>query len=177
VIRTRRLFLRPFKAADLPAFSEVLADPDAMAPWGGPYDGVRAEHELEDYLSHARRHGFAPFAVERGDRLIGDLGLQHLEDGPAVELLYRLIPSAWGRGLASEAGDAALSYAFSELGLSEVIAVISESNGPSLRLAERLGFARGLSGTYYGQSLVRHHVTPPLHARAQLSRAWRVADR
>ena len=88
--------------------SQVLADPDAMAPWGGPYDEVRAAHELDGYLSHARRHGFAPFAVMLGDRLIGDLGLQHLEDGPEVELIYRMLPSAWGLGLATEAGDAAL---------------------------------------------------------------------
>lgn len=140
-----------------------------MAPWGGPYDEVRAAHELDGYLSHARRHGFAPFAVMLGDRLIGDLGLQHLEDGPEVELIYRMLPSAWGLGLATEAGDAALSYAFFELRLSEVIAVIAEDNGPSLGLAGRLGFVRGLPGTYYGQSLVRHHVTPPQHARVKMS--------
>jgi len=166
VIRTRRLLLRSFETTDLAAFSAVLRDPTTMATWGGPYGDARAEGELAGYLEHADRHGFAPFAVLFNGQLIGDIGLQLLEGGPEVELLYRLLPSAWRLGLATEAGDAALTYAFSVLGRSEILAVIAESNGRSVRLAERLGFVRGATGTYYGQSLVRHHVSPDLHAQA-----------
>jgi [ribosomal protein S5]-alanine N-acetyltransferase len=166
VIQTRRLFLRSFEATDLAAFSAVLGDPTAMAAWGGPYGDARAERELAGYLEHAERHGFAPFAVLFDGQLIGDIGLQLLEGGPDVELLYRLVPSACGVGPATEAGDAALAHGFSVLGLSEILAVIAESNGRSVRLAERLGFVPGATGTYYGQSLVRHHVSPDLHARA-----------
>jgi [ribosomal protein S5]-alanine N-acetyltransferase len=175
VIRTRRLLLRGFQNTDLAAFSAVLSDPITMSVWGGPYGDERAERELAGYLEHAARHGFAPFAVMFRGQLIGDIGLQHLEGGPDVELLYRLLPSAWGRGLATEAGDAALMHAFSTLERSEVVAVIAESNGRSLRLADRLGFTRGAIGTYYGQSLVRHRVSPDLHARAARRRAnWSV---
>jgi ribosomal-protein-alanine N-acetyltransferase len=170
VIRTRRLLLRTFEKTDLAAFSAVLSDPTTMAVWGGPYGDERAESELAGYLEHVERHGFAPFAVMFNGQLIGDIGLQHLEGGPEVELCYRMLPSAWGRGLATEAGDAALAYAFSTLGRSEVLAVIAESNGRSLRLAERLGFVRGATGTYYGQTLLRHHVSPDLHARASRRR-------
>lgn len=88
VFRTRRLLLRGFEPDDAAAFFAVLSNPLAMAPWGGPYDEQRAKRELADYLAHQRRYGFAPFAVMLDDQLIGDVGLQHLEDGANVELLY-----------------------------------------------------------------------------------------
>lgn len=166
MIETPRLVLRRFEPADLAAFTALLSDERTMAPWGGAYDAERAEAELAHYLDHDRRHGFAPFAVLMDGDLIGDMGLQHLEDGEDVELLYRLLPAAWGRGLATEAGDAALDFAFTVLGRSEVVAVIAADNGASQRLATRLGFVRGERGSYYGQPLVRYAVSPELHARA-----------
>jgi len=166
VIRTQRLVLRSFEPTDLGNFAAVLADERTMAAWGGPYDAGQAERELADYLDHEQRYGFAPFAVLLDGQLVGDLGLQHLEGGEAVELLYRLSSSVWRRGLAAEAGDATLEYAFSVLRLREVVAVIAEDNRASQRLAARLGFVAGEPGLYYGQRLVRHRVTPELHRRA-----------
>ena len=47
-----------------------------------------------------------------------------------------------GQGLAFEAGAAALDWADSELDAASYPALISVDNGPSLRLAHRLGFER-----------------------------------
>jgi RimJ/RimL family protein N-acetyltransferase len=170
VIRTPRLCLRNFEPGDVEVFVASLTDPEAM---GGP-DGTRTEQqakqELEEYLAHHRQHGFAPFAVLHEGQVVGDVGLQRLEGGEEVELRYRLLPSVGGQGFATEACDAALEYAFSDLGLDEVIAVISDDNASSQRVAERLGFERGASGIYYEQPLVRYRVTPELHARAVAAR-------
>jgi RimJ/RimL family protein N-acetyltransferase len=76
---------------------------------GRPVRGGARSARADGYLGHARRHCFAPFAVMLDGSLIGDLGLQHLQDGPEVEFLFRIVPRAWGRGLVTEAGDAALS--------------------------------------------------------------------
>ena len=45
----------------------------------------------------------------------------------------------WGRGLASEAGAAAIKTAFEELEIDEGISLIDRSNDRSLAVAERLG--------------------------------------
>jgi RimJ/RimL family protein N-acetyltransferase len=166
MIRTARLLLRPFREDDLETFTAVLQDPGAMIAWGGPYSGERAREELQHYLDHYQRHGFAPFAVVRDDLLIGDIGLQRLEDGPHVELLYRLTSTVWRHGLATEACDASLQYGFDALKLPEIVAVIGDTNLPSQRLAAKLGFVPGDLGTYWGQQLVLHRVTPDLHARS-----------
>jgi [ribosomal protein S5]-alanine N-acetyltransferase len=164
------LLLRDFRPSDLDPFAAVLADGRTMAPWGGPYDRAQSEVELNNYLAHLSVYGFAPFAVTLHGRLVGDMGLQHLEGGDEVELVYRLSSSVWGRGLALEAGDAALQYGFSVRGLEQIVAVIAEGNARSRRLASRLGFVAGSPGTYYGKRLLRHSVSPEQHRRALAAR-------
>lgn len=171
MVRTARLLLRPFREDDLEAFTAILQNPGAMRAWGGPYSRQRACEELQHYLDHYRRHGFAPFAVVCDGALIGDIGLQRLEGGPHVELLYRLTSTAWRQGLGTEACDASLHYGFDALKLPEIVAVIGEANVTSQRLAAKLGFVPGELGPYYGQPLVLHRTTPELHARALQQRA------
>ena len=73
MIRTSRLRLRNFVESDRPDFRALLADSATMQPWGGPYDGERADCEFDDYLGHAQRYGFAPFAVLLDEKLVGDI--------------------------------------------------------------------------------------------------------
>jgi RimJ/RimL family protein N-acetyltransferase len=47
--------------------------------------------------------------------------------------------SAWGKGFATEAGFAAVDWAFEQLGWSQVIHSISPGNHASQSLAQRLG--------------------------------------
>ena len=157
-LRTERLLLRDFEMTDLPAFSRLVGDDRTMATWGGVWDAERSETELREHLEHLERHGFAPVAVTLRGELIGDIGLQYLEGGPDVELLYRLRAEAWGRGYAYEACLAVLRHAFTTLALGEVVAVIADDNERSLRLSARLGFEPGAAGTYYGHALRLHRV-------------------
>jgi RimJ/RimL family protein N-acetyltransferase len=58
---------------------------------------------------------------------------------PAVEVGWRLAPSAWGHGYASEAAEVALTGAFEVLGLEEVLSLPQVDNPASVRVAERVG--------------------------------------
>lgn len=74
--------------------------------------------------------------------LIGVVGFRPFFDPPELQLLYALHPDVWGRGLATEATEAALSYAFDERGLDEVRAATDEPNHRSVAVMERLGMER-----------------------------------
>lgn len=76
---------------------------------------------------------------------------------PAVEVGWRLDPAVWGRGYATEAAGAALTEAFTTLGLDEVCAVVQAGNTRSVRVAERLGMR-----------LVRPVEIPPNERRSRL---------
>lgn len=63
-------------------------------------------------------------------------------DRPAGELSYWLLPQARGRGLALAAVRKLLDSVVVPAGLRSVVLDIEVDNGPSLRLAERLGAER-----------------------------------
>jgi RimJ/RimL family protein N-acetyltransferase len=48
----------------------------------------------------------------------------------------------WGRGIATEAARLLLDFAFGEVGLHRVFAVVDEDNPASIRVVEKLGFRR-----------------------------------
>ena len=61
---------------------------------------------------------------------------------PEVEIGYRLGHSHWGRGIATEAARAAVSYARDTLGLKRLIALIDPGNVRSAAVARKLGMTK-----------------------------------
>ena len=77
--------------------------------------------------------------AESGE-LLGDCGLHFLDDGRQVELGITLSPAGQGRGLAAEALECVIRYAFDTLGKHRVLAVTDADNLAAARLFRRLGF-------------------------------------
>lgn len=107
----------------------------------------RAESDaLADRIDAAfEERGFGLWAVEIIDAsaFIGFVGLARVSFEahftPAVEVGWRLAKEYWGRGYATEAARAALSFAFNQLMLDEVVSFTSDGNLRSRRVMERLG--------------------------------------
>ena len=150
--QTERLLLRRFAPGDADAFAALNADPEVMRFIGAgtPLARAASDELLERIGGHWRSHGFGLWCVaERTapERCLGFAGLAvpaFLPDVmPAVEVGWRLARDAWGRGLATEAGRAAIDHAFGTLGLAAVISIIAEGNERSVTVALRLGMRRG----------------------------------
>jgi RimJ/RimL family protein N-acetyltransferase len=146
--------VRAWRPGDVPALAEFGLDADNVR-YGGVAPG-RAEIEAADYLEameRMRRDGrglaFAVVAAPT-DAVLGacDLRLPL----PAVgEVGYLLAPAARGRGVMSRALRLVVAWGFAELRLCRVQAFASPENARSVRLLERLGFAReGLLRSYRG---------------------------
>jgi RimJ/RimL family protein N-acetyltransferase len=58
---------------------------------------------------------------------------------PAVEIGWRLDRSAWGKGYATEAAQAALAFGFEEAGLVEIVSFTTVANVRSRAVMERIG--------------------------------------
>jgi RimJ/RimL family protein N-acetyltransferase len=85
------------------------------------------------------------FAIELMDdgQLAGDCGLQvTLQDARQAQIGITLALAYQGRGLATEAATLLLDYAFINLDLHRVVAVVDAENLPATRLMERLGMRR-----------------------------------
>lgn len=142
-LETERLRLRALRLDDLDAFARMYADPEVMRflEQGAPLDRAAAFRAIAAHLGHWQLRGFGQWALE--DRatgaFIGRAGLWQPEGWPGLEVGWVLDRAAWGHGYATEAGHAAIDYAFEVLQADEVISLIRPQNIGSIRVAERLG--------------------------------------
>ena len=160
-LRTARLTIRPLTAGDSGDVFAVYGDPAVLQFWNSdPLDdpGEAEEWAAAQGVLHAGR-GFAQWHVSEtaGGRFVGCVGLQPLQD--EVEILYALVPGAWGRGYATEAGLAALEHGLTEIGLERVVGIAREANAASVHVLQKLGMrARGLA-VYWGTRWAKYELT------------------
>ena len=80
-----------------------------------------------------------PMPVHQDDTDWDSVRPGHVPDAD-IEIGYFLKRPAWGRGIATEACQRILEFAFSETPLEEVIAVIDDDNDASRNVLEKAGF-------------------------------------
>lgn len=158
VLETDRLVLHRFTAADAGALAALDADPEVMRFLGAIRSPAQIAAEvLPQLMTCQERHpGFGYWAArERGrEELTGWFGLRPLTPGSAAidhwaeaaagevtvaGLGYRLRRSAWGRGYATEGAQALVRRAFTDLGVSRVVATTMAVNNRSRRVLEKAG--------------------------------------
>ena len=154
ILTTDRLVLRPFVPADLDDLAPLHAE---KSFWWYPLRSGMSRDDTEVFLERVigryESDGFGVEAVLDRDSgaMIGWAGLavpHFLPDIlPAVEVGWRLAPAARGRGLATEAGAAALGWGFKEGGLDRVVSIYEPANVASGQVMERLGFSHCLTAT------------------------------
>jgi RimJ/RimL family protein N-acetyltransferase len=128
---------------DLEAYARMYADPDVMRflEQGAPLDHGAAFRSMALHLGHWHLRGYGQWALEERatGRFVGRAGLWQPEGWPGLEVGWVLSRDAWGLGYATEAGGAAIGYAFDVLQADEIISLIRPENTGSIRVAERLG--------------------------------------
>lgn len=100
---------------------------------------------LSRWLAHWQQHGYGYWAValrDKPEQLIGFGGIifKPSEGLPDLNLYFRLTPTAWGNGYATELARAALHMAFDELAAPAVRGIARLSNTPSRATLKKLGF-------------------------------------
>ena len=142
-VTTERLVLRPFVEADLDAWAEIVADEETTEFIGGTKSREEAWRQIAMYLGHWTLRGYGQWAVEvkRTGRVIGRAGAWFPEGWPELEIGWTLARDVWGEGYATEAGQAAMAWAFESLGLERVASVVDVDNARSRAVAVRLGMS------------------------------------
>jgi RimJ/RimL family protein N-acetyltransferase len=137
--------LREAEARDRAAVIDLFSSPHVGAHIGG----AQARDDLERAVPAVpgQRPGF--FVAELDGAMIGIVTLDrrdaerpghvHPNSGEA-ELGYLFLPHAWGCGYATEAGAAALRWFAGAVPGEPVVLCAPTANGPSVRVAVKLGF-------------------------------------
>lgn len=144
-LQTPRLILRQWRQDDLPAYTDICADPDVMAYYPSVLSSQESAAQLQRFQNDIAEQGWGFWALEYKpeNKLIGFTGLQKphypLPVSPCTEIGWRLDKAYWGRGLACEAANASLVFAFEQLKLDAIYSFTACSNQRSEALMKRLG--------------------------------------
>jgi ribosomal-protein-alanine N-acetyltransferase len=142
-LRTKRLNLRPFYGGDLDDLSALVANADFKRFSRGAFSREQTAGFLDKVLGRDRDGLPSQFAlIFRSDqKLIGCSGffLQTVDDVKELEIAYRLDPSYWGQGIATEAARAVRDHALDDLQRPRVTSLIHPGNIASRRVAEKNG--------------------------------------
>ena len=103
------------------------------------------------------------WAVERRDsgEFVGRVGLHNPEGWPDLELGWMLLPKHQHQGYATEAGRAALEFAFSRVKAPRAISLIRIENNASERVARRLGARQATTIDFLGGATLVYIYHPP----------------
>ena len=150
VAETERLVLRGELPGDLEVWLEHMNTPEVMDKVGGVQPREKVTEAFAKMAAEADSLlSFYFLALKADGALVGKAGLSRIETAVApdelrgaVQVGWSLRADCWGKGYASEAGEAALVLAFERLGLPRVYSQTSERNVPSWRVMERLGMKR-----------------------------------
>jgi ribosomal-protein-alanine N-acetyltransferase len=145
ILRTPRLVLREFTAADAAATFAYENDPRYLRFYERTEVTERQCHALiyQFILWQGEQpRGKAQLAITLADtgELIGNVGVRReTPDEPMADMGFELNPDHWGRGYATEAARAVVDLGFGEWGLQRIHAHCVSENTASARVLERVG--------------------------------------
>jgi RimJ/RimL family protein N-acetyltransferase len=170
-IETDRLIIRNWQESDRAPYAAFLADPILRRFFRGVVDAATASQWIDGYITQLNETGFGWRAVMRKSdgALIGDAGVGPIDDAsravirgaPMVEAGWTIGRAYWGLGYATEAAAACLAAAWSQPGVTEIVAAAHVENTASHRVMEKLGMVRDRDGDFEDPRFVPGHWLRP----------------
>jgi len=156
-LETERLVLRAFRAEDLEPLAAMWAEPEVVRYIGG--QALSREDTWRRQLAACGQWPYTGWGywiaqLKSNGEVVGQVGFADFKRDmePTIEgepeLGYVFLPSVHGQGIALEACKAALDWADANLDAPSYPAIIDLDNTASIRLAEKLGFARQKDAIY-----------------------------
>ncbi len=154
IFQTPRLILRQFLETDAQLILDLNSDPEIIKYVHEPTlktlteaDKILTNIILPQYINNLGR-----WAIHTKDDMefIGWCGLKYRPDLGEIDLGYRLMQKAWGKGYATEAAKHSLDYGFISLLLTKITGRAHNENIASFRVLEKIGM------DFTGEEMVDH---------------------
>ncbi|MGY2909376.1 GNAT family N-acetyltransferase [Bradyrhizobium sp. URHC0002] len=145
ILTTPRLILRATLEADISILQNlVLGDSGVMrfAFSGAPMAGDAAEDFIRRFFTFGSSlTGMAVLTEKPAAEIIGFAGLSPCDALGAddFEIGFVLARRVWGRGIATEIGEAQLAFGFDQLKCGRLLGLVDPRNAPSIHALEKLG--------------------------------------
>jgi len=145
ILTTARLILRTAIEEDISALQDLIfADSGVMrfAFSGAPMAREAAEDFIRRFFTFGSSlTGMAVLTEKPAGEVIGFAGLSPCNALGAddFEIGFVLARRAWGRGIATEIGEAQLAFGFEQLRCGRLLGLVEPRNAPSIHALEKLG--------------------------------------
>jgi ribosomal-protein-alanine N-acetyltransferase len=145
ILTTPRLMLRATLEADISILHDLIfGDSDVMrfAFSGAPMAREAAEDFIRRFFTFGSSlTGFAVLIEKPAGEIIGFFGLAPCGALGAddFEIGFVLARRAWGRGIATEIGEAQLAFGFEHLKCGRLLGLVDPRNAPSIHALGKLG--------------------------------------
>jgi len=159
-LETERLIINNLSLDDLEFLTDLDADPLVRKFIDGK---VKTIDETRQYLSENidgyLRHGFGRYAVrvKEGLKPIGICGF--LMENYGVDFGYRFSQSAWGQGIAKEAGNSVIRYGVDRLKLKRIVGIVLPDNIASEKVLISCGFTFVGMDEVWNKEIKRYEIT------------------
>ena len=121
IFETPRLILRQFTEDDAPLILELNSDPEIVKYVHEPtlQTEEQAKKIIIDIILPQYKNNLGRWVIHTKDNneFIGWCGLKYRPELDEIDLGYRLIQKAWGKGYATEAAQHTLDHGFKSLNL------------------------------------------------------------
>ncbi|CAF4295535.1 unnamed protein product, partial [Rotaria sordida] len=142
-LQTKRIGFRLWTENDFQLALNLWSDNAVTKLIGGPFTIEKIQERFSYEIKNMKECGFQYwpiFILETGEH-IGCCGFRPYDkEKNTVELGCHILPKFWRQGFASEAGDAAISYAFCHLNASKIFAGHHPNNAASCQLIAQSQF-------------------------------------
>ncbi|MEP7238419.1 MAG: GNAT family N-acetyltransferase [Ferruginibacter sp.] len=143
ILQTPHLILRQFTEADAPLILALNGDPEIVKYVHEPtlQTEAQAEKILLDIILPQYKNKLGRWAIHTKDNMdfIGWCGLKYRPELDEIDLGYRLMQKAWGKGFATEAAQHSLDHGFNHLDLKLITGRAHIENIASIKVLEKIG--------------------------------------
>ena len=144
-LTTERLLLRRIMPADQQFIFEALSHPLVIKYYGVSYKSFDATADqmkfYDDLLKDETGIWWAICFKDNAAEMIGACGFNYRNhQHKKIEIGYWLLPGYFGKGIMTQAAPVIINYAFNEMDIHRIEAVVEDGNDDSAKLLKKLNF-------------------------------------
>ena len=143
IFETPRLILRRFTEEDAPLILALNSKPEIVKYVHEPLleTEEQAKKIITDIILPQYKNNLGRWAVhtKNNNEFIGWCGLKYRPELDEIDLGYRLMQKAWGKGFATEAAQYSLEHGFKKLNLKLITGRAHIENLASIKVLEKIG--------------------------------------